>query len=434
MDVGLARVSTLDQDPQLQINALKRVGCDPILEEKQSGVSEHRPVRDRALSMVQRGDTLTVWKLDRLGRSLIDLHTITSDLRERGVAFRSLTESIVTSHAQGRLFFAILAAFAEFERATIIERIRAGKERRAAEGKHPGGNRRFGVEADHETVVEAEAELLREAARRLLAGEAASRIVDSWNDRGLKAYGGGRWQVTPLRHQLTNPRVAAILGQDTYEAMVRLFRAPGRQRLGAPARHLLSGILACQCGQPMYLVNRGKGGPAYRCRKAEGSGGRSQGCGGVSVSMAAADRWMAGAFIAAFTAPDSPLPARLAARLEALQAGDVTPEQLDRDREELGELDLILPTRFATDAHRARHTELQRRIREAETRLHAEPELAALLDLPRTEAELRASWESWDVPERRAWVKRLLERVVVKRGARQSKRFDESRLDPRWRL
>jgi len=218
----------------------------------------------------------------------VELQRIVTDLEHRGVKFRSLTEHIDTSTAQGRLFFLLLASFAEFERALIIERTKAGKARRAAEGKHPGGRRRFGVEDDHETIREAEARLLREAAKRLLDGETASSIVEQWNDQGIPARHGGPWQVTPLRNQLRNPRVVPILGADTYGRLLELFDAPDRRRLGRPAEHLLSGILRCQCGQPMYSVDTGKGQSAYRCQKAKGSGGRSRGCGTVSISERAA--------------------------------------------------------------------------------------------------------------------------------------------------
>ncbi len=275
MDVGLARVSTLDQDPRLQITALERAGCDPILEERVSGASEKRPVRDRALRMLQRGDTLTTWKLDRLGRSVIDLHTVVADLKARGVAWRSLTEQIDTTHAQGELFFAILAAFAQFERALIIERTTAAKQAMIGDGRHPGGPRAFGFAADHTTIVEAEADLLREAARRVLAREPAgvSGIVDAWNQRDVPSASGGRWVVTSLRRQLVNPRSIPILGAQTHRELVKLFSDAGRRRMGAPATHLLSGILRCgSCEQWLYGGHVQGDRWVYRCRKT--SGGR----------------------------------------------------------------------------------------------------------------------------------------------------------------
>jgi DNA invertase Pin-like site-specific DNA recombinase len=88
-DIGLARVSRRDQNPQLQIDALDKAGCWPIYEEKVSGVSKKRPIRDEVLRQLKAGDRLTVWKLDRLGRSVIELNDIITDLRRREVSFRS---------------------------------------------------------------------------------------------------------------------------------------------------------------------------------------------------------------------------------------------------------------------------------------------------------------------------------------------------------
>jgi len=433
MDIGLARVSTLDQDPRLQLDALKRAGCDPIFIERVSGAAAKRPVRDEALELAQPGDTFAVWKLDRLGRSLVELQAIVTDLERRGVKFRSLTENIDTSTAQGRLFFLLLASFAEFERALIIERTKAGKARRAAEGKHPGGRRRFGVEDDHSTIREAEARLLCEAARRLLDGETASSVVEDWNDRGIPAQHGGRWQVSPLRTMLKNPRVVPVLGADTYRRLLELFDAPDRRRQGRPAEHLLSGILRCQCGQPMYSVDTGKGQSAYRCQKAKGSGGRSRGCGTVGVSERAADRWATEAFIVAMCSPA--LAERIAARLEAFGAGGPSPAQLAAEQEELAELELIMRTRFATDAHRARREELRARAREAQERMRARPDLAALGSLPRTEAKLRDRWDGWTVPKRRMWLKRVLRYITLAKATQRGRGSDVgARLNPIWKV
>jgi DNA invertase Pin-like site-specific DNA recombinase len=434
---ALARVSTLDQDPQLQVNALERAGCWPIYEEKKSGVSKGRPVRDEVLRELRPGDTLTVWKLDRLGRNATEVVGIIRDLELRGIGFRCLTQSIDTTSASGRLQVTILAGFAEFERDMIKERTMAGKLRRAEEGKHPGGRRRFGFEQDQETVREDEAALIREAATRLLAGETASSVVESWNDRGVPAYGGGRWQVSPLRTILCNPRTAPILGKDLHEQVIWLFRQSGRQWQGRPAEHLLSGILRCQCGQPMYVVVSSKSPTnqqtVYRCQKAKGSGGRSQGCGKVHVSERAADRWAAEAFVAAVAAPE--FAAALNQRRSELLAGELTAEQLDEWRAEIAELERILPTRFGTEDHRRRHDDLQRMVRDATERLLQRPELQALLDLPKSVAKLRAAWSSWSITERRAWLKRVLEHITVKPATSTGLGSNvAARFDPVWKI
>lgn len=143
--VGYARVSSGDQDAALQIDALTAAGVKPAdlyTDEGWSGTRGDRPALEAAFAALAPGDTLAVWKLDRLGRSLLHLVGLAETLRERGVRFRSLTEAIDTSTASGRLLYAVLGAVAAFERDVLIERTRAG---------HDGGEkaRRSRRAADH---------------------------------------------------------------------------------------------------------------------------------------------------------------------------------------------------------------------------------------------------------------------------------------------
>lgn len=138
MKVGYARVSTVDQDPALQLQALERAGCDRVYQEQASGVARARPVLETVLEVVRPGDTLVVWKLDRLGRSVRGLIDLAEQLRERQVDLASVTEHIDTSTAPGKLFFVLLAAFAECERTLIVERGRAGMAAAKLAGKHVG--------------------------------------------------------------------------------------------------------------------------------------------------------------------------------------------------------------------------------------------------------------------------------------------------------
>jgi DNA invertase Pin-like site-specific DNA recombinase len=437
MDVGLARVSTRDQNPQLQITALEQAGCTAIYQEQVSGVSATRPVRDQVLAELQSGDTLTVWKLDRLGRSVSELLAIIKDLERRGIRFRCLTQPIDTSSPTGRLFLTFLAGFAEFEREIMRERVLAGKQRQRAEGR-PMGPLVFGW-SDADTVNEEQAALLHEAAKRALADEPLSRVVDDWNARGLRPGKATRWRVSHLRRILLNPRTATIVGDDTARDLHRLFTAPGRQRLGRPTDHLLSGILRCGregCGQPMYAAAKtGKPGgppqPVYRCKRQ--SGGRFAGCGLTQISAARADRWAAEAFIAAAASDD--FAQALNQRRAELLASDVTAEQLDDWRAEVAELGTVLGTRFGTEAMQQRHDQLQRMVREATARLMQQPEVQQLLDLPRSEAALRAMWDGWSVAERRAWLRRTLTHVEVLAADAHHRGSDvEARLDPHWRI
>jgi len=126
MLLGYCRVSTHDQNLDMQIEALKVAGCQKIFDDKMSGTRTDRPGLGRALEVLREGDTLVVWKLDRLGRTVMGLVNLVSDLKARGVQFRSITDGIDTSTTAGRFFFNIMASLSEMERELIVERTRAG--------------------------------------------------------------------------------------------------------------------------------------------------------------------------------------------------------------------------------------------------------------------------------------------------------------------
>jgi DNA invertase Pin-like site-specific DNA recombinase len=141
MKIGYARVSTKDQNLELQLEELKKYECEKIFQEKQSAVKE-RPELDKMLNILRKGDKVIVWKLDRLGRSLKHLIDLMNEFKEKEVDFISLNDNIDTTTIQGRLVFNIFASFAEFERELISERTRAGlkaaRENGRVGGKKPG--------------------------------------------------------------------------------------------------------------------------------------------------------------------------------------------------------------------------------------------------------------------------------------------------------
>ena len=142
MRIGYARVSTEDQSLDLQRRALLGAGCETVFEDHGvSGAATRRPNLDRALDALNPGDVLVVWKLDRLGRSLLHLVETMKMLGERDIGFLSLNDSIDTTSPGGRLMLHVLAAFAEFERELVSERTRAGMQARKARGE-PVGRRR----------------------------------------------------------------------------------------------------------------------------------------------------------------------------------------------------------------------------------------------------------------------------------------------------
>jgi DNA invertase Pin-like site-specific DNA recombinase len=138
MRIGYARVSTADQQAYLQVDALREAGCETIYEEVISGISKVRPRLDECLKHLREGDTLVVWRLDRLGRSLKDLVATVSDLEQRKIGFQSLNESIDTTTAGGKLIFHIFGSLAEFERALLSERTKAGLKAARARGRKGG--------------------------------------------------------------------------------------------------------------------------------------------------------------------------------------------------------------------------------------------------------------------------------------------------------
>ena len=128
MLIGYARVSKQDQHLELQRESLAKAGCQKIFEDKVSGTRADRPGLTRALEMLREGDTLVVWKLDRMGRSVKQLVNLAGELRKRGVQFKSLTDAIDTGTTSGRFFFHVMASLAEMERELTVERTRAGLE------------------------------------------------------------------------------------------------------------------------------------------------------------------------------------------------------------------------------------------------------------------------------------------------------------------
>ena len=138
MKIGYCRVSTDDQNPDLQLTALKRAGCRRLFTDKATGAHIKRPELGKCLKTLKTGDTLIVWKLDRLGRSLHDLIGLLDDLKTRGVAFRSVTESIDTATPTGRAMWQMVGILAELERSLIQERTQAGRTGAQARGVKMG--------------------------------------------------------------------------------------------------------------------------------------------------------------------------------------------------------------------------------------------------------------------------------------------------------
>lgn len=153
LKIGYARVSKQDQNLDLQIDALKAAGCTRIYCEKVSGVNDPRPEQEQMLKALRRGDTVIIWQLSRLGRTLAELISLVNQFAEMGVAFEVLTERYDTSTAQGKLMLGMFAALAAYERDRLIERTHAGLASARARGRVGGRKPKIGAKERREIGI-----------------------------------------------------------------------------------------------------------------------------------------------------------------------------------------------------------------------------------------------------------------------------------------
>lgn len=180
--IGYVRVSTADQNPAMQHAALEQAGASIVFEDRASGARSSRKGLADALAALEAGDTLAVWRLDRLGRSIRQLIETAESIQQRGAHLRSLTESIDTGSAAGRVLFHVLAALAEFERESIRERVTTGMATAQRHGKHVGRPARFTqAQADAARTLLADGASYAETAR-------AFNVAESTLSRGLRRF------------------------------------------------------------------------------------------------------------------------------------------------------------------------------------------------------------------------------------------------------
>ncbi len=143
MLVGYARVSTQDQNLELQFSALKKIGCAKLYQDQLSGARNNRPGLQLALEVLRKGDTLVVWKLDRLGRTVKGLIDLVNQLHQKDIHFKSITDNVDTSTPSGRFFFHVMASLAQMERELVAERTKAGLAAARSQGRVGGRKRKM---------------------------------------------------------------------------------------------------------------------------------------------------------------------------------------------------------------------------------------------------------------------------------------------------
>ncbi|MGA7324646.1 MAG: recombinase family protein [Rhodomicrobium sp.] len=188
MLIGYARVSTKDQDTALQEEALRKAGVARLFIEKASGTKEDRPELARMLDMAREGDTITVWRLDRLARSIRHLIEIAADLQRRRIHLRSLSDNIDTSTASGELHFHMLAALAQFERKLIQERVTAGLLSARAKGRVGGRPSVDAAKLQHAETLIRGGESISKAAKLAGIGIATLKRYRNGSKTSAKAF------------------------------------------------------------------------------------------------------------------------------------------------------------------------------------------------------------------------------------------------------
>jgi DNA invertase Pin-like site-specific DNA recombinase len=405
-----------------------------------ASASKPRPAYRRLLDDISEGlvDAVIVWDLDRLHRRPVELEEFLGLADQYKVALASVGGDVDLATPQGRMVARIKGAVARQEVEQISRRLRRKQLELAQVGKvGNGGIRPFGYTSDRMHVMSHEAEIIREAASRVLVGESLGGIAADLTARGIPTVRGGPWSRTSLRELLLRPRVAglrqyqgnvigpaawpAILDRDTYEGVRATLTNPQRRPPGLTnaRKHLLSGIATCgACGSALRIHHGGASAPlAYSCQQ--------RGCGKVRRSLHHLDEFVTGLIIGRLTAAnlqsttgtaDSQLGEQIAAieaRLEQVAIDfaddpDVTADQVRvmtrRLRNSLDELQ-------ARQAERLRSTVLS--------------ELGG--------ADLAGAWASLSLSRRRAIISVLAESVIVLPTIRRGRGFDPSRIDIRWR-
>jgi site-specific DNA recombinase len=406
---------------------------------------KRRPAYERMLDDLknQRRDAVIVVDQDRLTRTPRELESFIDLADANRIALASVSGEVDLSTSDGRFRARIMGTVARQESEKKSERLKRQRDQSARLCRFQGGRRPFGYEPDGVTIRKAEAKLIKEAARRVLEGESLRRIAIDWNAREIPASSGGKWVVTSLRQLLTGPRLAglrvhqgeviadaewpAILHRDTHERLRAVLGDPRRAQLGRPAVYLLAGLLRCsRCGAKMHSSRRPDGSRRYMCPPAP------TGCGRIAVVSEPLETLIAEAVMVRI---DTRKVRRAMAtpkrkRKRPHDDGDDF-ASIERDLEDLAsDYGEGRVTRREWVAARA---PLERRRDEARRAISSTVDEHVLEPLARGD-DVRANWEKLDIDRRRAVIRALIDRVVIRPGTPGRKAFDPERVDVVWKV
>jgi site-specific DNA recombinase len=407
-----------------------------------------RPEFERLLADARNGvgRLIVCWRLDRLSRNRPDFTRVLDMCDSGGVQLASVTESLDTSTPTGEAMRDIIAIFARMESRNISVRVARARLEAAMAGRPvPGGARPFGYAADKATIIPAEAEALREAARRVVRGESLRSIARDFNSRGLRPVAAPKFSAANLGKLLVNPRYIGravykgvevadgqwppILTVATHEQVKAVLSNPARRtQAGRPSVHLLvGGILRCAVdGAALGARAPDKGVRRYGCDGGDREAGRVH----LVVAAEPLERFVVDAVLEALDGPK--LGEFL--KLRATNGDRELADQLVADERRLRELATMYAAgEIDKPEWLAARDVLQRRIRSARERLARRAEAAILADVGPEPGALAKAWKRWTLEQRRDVLRLVLEAVIVSPATRRGPGFDESRVDLRWR-
>lgn len=412
-----------------------------------------RPAYERMLADIAAGtrDAVIVYNLDRLTRRPIELEQFTAICERAGVQqFATVTADIDLGTGDGMLMARMLAAFAAMESDKKSQRLRRKARELAEAGKISGGGLRpFGYAADRVTIIESEAEIVRQLAARYLAGDSLISLTTWLHDIEVSSVAGKPWRTGVLRAMLTNPRYAglrahhgevvsaavwpAIITPEQHHQLVAAFARKSLTTRRTARRYLLSGLLRCgRCGNKLFSSARREGDRNTR-RYVCSSGPDHGGCGRLTIVAEPVEEWLAEAVL--LRLDSAAMGDALAGRAAADERHSVLLAELESDQAQLMELSDLWSAKAISTAEWKRAREpIEARIRTVERQLTQLTGTTALDGLIGNATELRESWESLNLTRQAAIVGAVLDFATVGPGTPGARALDPNRIIPTWRL
>jgi site-specific DNA recombinase len=427
----------------------------PVLDEyvdddKSAWSGKPRPEYKRMLGDIEDGqvDAVIVWHTDRLHRHPKELEEYMEACKPRSVPTHTVTSGdLDLTNPDGQFIARMLGAVARKESDDKSRRIRRKHEEIAQAGKIAGGGTRpYGYLDDRLTVVQTEAEIIREMAERILAGDSLRSLANDLNRRQIPTVSGREWKTQVVRRLLLSARISgqrshkdqivatavwpAIITPEQGARLALLFGDPTRKTNRAARRYLLSGIMRCAvCDTRMIGRPRADGARRYICAKGPGL----PGCGGVAILAEPMERFIVEAVLHRLDSPA--LAAALAGGTPPDEVPAATRLEFETSSRELDELAAAYGQRLITlPEWLIARKPIEARIENAKRSLARHTKTSILAPYVGASSKLRELWEELPLARQRAIVAAILDRVSISRAAQRRGAFDESRAEPVWRV